>query len=258
MASAGSGRTLKTTEKSLLLLEYVEKNESATMAEICSEFGFTKSTTHGHLTTLLNKGYLVKDGEQYQLGMKLLKLGGAARRRNKYFPIIKKGVDSLAAETSEGVDFSVFEHGQIISVYNEVENKNDPNFSMGKHYHAHATAAGKAILAEFDDDRVTEILGSSKLTKLTENTITDRNRLFESLQETRERGYSINDEEYQDGLRAVGATVSTLNGRILGAIGVGGPIYRVQGDVFTDYLPNELIKSISKINEQIEEYGKAH
>jgi DNA-binding IclR family transcriptional regulator len=251
MCPSGSGRVLKTTDTSLAILEFVHEREGATMATICSALDLTKSTAHGHLTTLLNRGYLVKRGEQYHLGMKLLRFGEAAKRRDDAFPIIRDGVDTLAERVEEGVDYSVLENNRIISVYNTITHENDPNFSPGREYLAHGTAAGKAILAEFDDERVLEIVDETGLPRLTDETITSRKRLLESLVAVRDRGYAINDEEYQEGLRAIAAVVKDPNGGVRGALGVGGPTYRMTGDVFEKDLPSKLLQTISEIEEQL-------
>lgn len=66
---------------------------------------------------------------------------------------------------------------------------------VGGTLQAHATAAGKCILAYLDEPRLQEYLENAKLDKLTDNTITDKNRLIEVLRLIRERGYSVDDEE---------------------------------------------------------------
>jgi IclR family transcriptional regulator, acetate operon repressor len=251
MSPSGSGRVLKTTDKSLAILEFVHEREGATMATICSALDLTKSTAHGHLTTLLNRGYLVKHGERYHLGMKLLKFGEAAKNRDDAFPVIRDGVDVLAERVEEGVDYSVLENDRIISVYDTITNENDPNFSPGREYLVHSTGAGKAILAELSDERVLEIIDATGLPALTDETITSRERLLKSLEGVRERGYAINDEEYQEGLRAIATVVTDPNGGVCGAIGIGGPTYRIRGDVFREDLPSELLRTVSEVEERL-------
>lgn len=253
MSSRDAGRVLKTTDKSLAILEFVHEREGTTMATICAELGLTKSTAHGHLTTLRNRGYLVKDGERYHLGMKLLRFGEAANHRDNAFSAIEAGVDALAEQVDEGVDYSVLENDRIVSVYNSIVNENDPNFSPGREYLPHGTAAGKAILAEFDDDRVLDLVDATGLPSLTENTITTRDAFLESLEAVRERGYAVNDEEYQEGLRAVAAVVTGPDNVLRGAIGVGGPTYRMTGDVFEKDLPSKLLLAVSSIETALAE-----
>jgi DNA-binding IclR family transcriptional regulator len=256
MSPRDAGRVLKTTDKSLAILEFVHEREGATMATICAELGLTKSTAHGHLTTLRNRGYLVKDGERYHLGMKLLRFGEAARHRDEAYSAIKAGVDALAEQVDEGVDYSILENERIVSVYNSIVNENDPNFSPGREYLPHGTAAGKAILAEFDDDRALNLVDATGLPPLTENTITTRKAFLESLEGVRERGYAVNDEEYQEGLRAVAAVVTGPDDAVRGALGVGGPMYRITGDVFEEDLPSRLLRTVSSVETALaESYG---
>src|SRR5699024_1259623 len=148
-----------------------------------------------------------KEGERYKLGMKFLHVGQSARSRNKLYKIAGRKVHELVVSTGDGVDFSVPEHGRVMTLYNEVEHPNDPIFELGKPFYMHNSAAGKAVLAEFSENCISGILDQWGLPKTTEHTITDREELFRTLEKIRDRGFAYNDEEFREGVRGVGKVV---------------------------------------------------
>ena len=107
-----------------------------------------------------------------------------------------------------------------------------PDTHTGKRRSLHNTALGKAILAHLPDDRVSEILDRHGLPAATPNTITDRDRLHETLAGIRERGVAYCGGERVEGLRCVAAPVLGSDDEVLGAISVATPTTRLTGERF--------------------------
>jgi IclR family acetate operon transcriptional repressor len=116
---------------------------------------------------------------------------------------------------------------------------------------------GKAIMAYLSPDEVDAVLGSQPLPQRTPNTITDRARLAQNLLETRERGYSIDLEEFEDGLRCVGAAVFDHTGRAVAAISISGPRHRVTDEAIPA-LGHLVRESASKISARLGAPRSAH
>jgi IclR family pca regulon transcriptional regulator len=88
----------------------------------------------------------------------------------------------------------------------------------------HARALGKAVLANLESEELTAFLRSLKLRKLTSKTITKKEDLLIELKATRNRGYSINNEEYLLGLVCIGAPLINYNTRgVAGAVSLDFP-----------------------------------
>ncbi len=137
-------------------------------------------------------------------------------------------MSDIATETEERAVFLVEEHGQAVYVHRACgKHAIRTNPGPGKRIPIHATAAGKAILAFLPRERAQEIVDRRGLPARTENTITDRDELFEELELIRDRGYAINQEENVRGVRAVGVPVRPYD-RIAGAISISGPVQRMK------------------------------
>ncbi|WP_435156340.1 IclR family transcriptional regulator [Haladaptatus sp. DFWS20] len=217
---------LQTTEISLQLVELLVEYDGATLGELADKTDLARSTIHTHLQTLAHYGYVVRENNIYRVGLKLHHLGDYARKQNEVYDIAKRIVTDLADETELEVDFTVEENGRTVALYDATSYSDTPSFLVdGRLFHMHNTASGKAILAEYPETRVEEILDQWGLPDETEQTVTTRDELFADLERVRERGYAINDEEAIEGLWAVSKVVKDQLGRVRGSLNVCGPTY---------------------------------
>ena len=236
-----SANTVKTTHTVFAILETLQRMNGARITELGSELDMANSTIHRHLATLHQRGYVVKVGDEYHIGLRFLDLGEHARNREAAYQMAADKVVELAEETDERAQFIVEEHGYGVYVHRALGAnavKTDPG--IGKHAPLHATAAGKAIMAFLPSDRLEAVIERHGLTPETENTITSRKVLLAQLDDIRDREYSVNNEEHISGLRAIGAPIKHPTGEIIGAVSVSGPTRRMKGSWFEEDLPDLL------------------
>lgn len=241
-------RRVKTVDTALDLLEALRGHDEMTLGELADRQGVAKSTVHRHLTTLLDRGYVVREGEHYRLSLRFLDMGNSTQTRKRAYVLAEPKVEELAARTDERAQFVVEEHGRAVYVHVESgEHAVKTNTHVGKHSPIHASAGGLAILAHIDRERVESIVDRRGLERQTDYTLTDREELFEELESIRDRGYSINDQGHIAGLRAIGAAVNGPDGEVIGALSVSGPINRLQGPRLREELPNLLLGSTNEL-----------
>jgi len=245
-----SNQTIQATDTSLGILEWIRRSDGGKLSELESEFDLARSTIHTHLQTLVKHNYVVKEGNTYHLGLKLFNLGESAKRDERY-RVVERKVRQLADRTGEEVDFSVPDDGRTIVLFDEIGSGANQGFQTGDYFYMNTNAAGKAILAEYPQSRVEEIIERWGLPAETEATITTRERLFEELEATRERGYAINNQENFEGIRAIGATVKNPDGRVFGAPAISGPAYRLQESDLED-LAELLLENVEEMEAEFE------
>jgi DNA-binding IclR family transcriptional regulator len=102
--------------------------------------------------------------------------------------------------------------------------------AIGRGYPAHATNLGKVLLADLSRERVEEIVAERGLAAYTPHTITGLEELEAELERIRVLGYAIDNEEYDEGLRCIGAPVRDHSGHVVAALGIGGPVTRITPD----------------------------
>lgn len=219
-------RTIRGVNISYRILEAIRELDGAGISEIASAVDHSKSTVHSHLATLEENEMVVAEGDRYRLGLRFLDFAGEAREQIGNYDIIKKELDATAEQTGEVIQFGVEEHGRVKYLYKASGERAVVTASRtGSASPVHSTGLGKAILSVLPEERVHEILDRHGLPKQTPHTITDREELLDVLEEARERGYAIDDEENLEGIRCVSAPVQG-DETVFGAVSFTGPSRR--------------------------------
>lgn len=219
--------TVQTSKKTLTLVEKLMKQGSCGVTELAAELDMGKSAVHNHLTTLRESGYVLKQDDEYQLGLKFLDIGGHVRKSMEFYQIAEPEVKSLAADTGELANLMVEEQGKgVYLMRSKGEKAVDLDTYAGLRTHIHTTALGKAILANLSDERVEEMIDRHGLEQKTPQTIGTRDELFSVLDEIRDRGYAIDDGERLERLRCIAAPVKRSSGEVLGSVSVSAPASR--------------------------------
>lgn len=245
------GRRVKTADTIFDIVESLQELEGATTSEIADYLDLANSTAHDHLKTLEDKRYIVNEDGTYRLGLRFLEHGIYAQNQHPLSVVSQSLLEDLADETGEAAWLVVEEHGQAVYLRNAVAEQGLQTYGdIGTRRYLHTIAPGKAILAHLPEERVEEIIDEYGLPALTEKTITDREALFEELQEIREAGFALNEGGRILGGNAVGAPI-IVDGELYGAIGVSGPESRLQGDWFREELPRMVLERKNVIELQL-------
>lgn len=238
---------VKTAGKTVRILEAIHEIAGGTLGEISEAMAMPESTTHDYLQTLSQLGYVVEDDGEYVLSTKFLELGEKRRRRMKIYRSARPEIERLAKETGEHASLLIEENGAGVLL--DYEAGNDAlqlDLVVGERYPLPVTAPGKAILAHLSAERTASILDEQEIPAATQNTITDRDRLYRELEDIREKKYAVDDEEHIQGVRAVSTPIICRN-TVVGAITIGGPVRRLTDERITDELPTKLRESANII-----------
>jgi DNA-binding IclR family transcriptional regulator len=240
-------RAVGAVETLLTIIETLEASGGMRVTALADEIDMADSTVHSHLATLEANGYVVKEGDVYQLGGRFLRFGEHVRNRRAAYEMAKPKVKLLAEETGERCQFIVEEHGRGVYLHRETGNQAVwTDSGLGNRIYLHATASGKALLAALPDERVETIIERWDMPELTTNTITDPDELREELTAVREQGYATNREESTEGLHAIGVTIHG-DDEIIGAISISGPSHRIQGELLEREIPDRLLGTANEL-----------
>lgn len=225
-----SGNSIKSVETGFKIIEYLHDVEVATATEVSNELDLPLSTAHVYLKTLEQIGYVVCESQNYRIGLRFLHHGGVARHKLRIYQIAKHEISDLSEKTQEVANLGVEENGQRVLLQKaEAPEGVYDNPPIGQFTNMHWTALGKAMLSTMSPEQVEKIVSVHGLPKATENTITTLDALIEELDRTRERGYSIEDEERRRRIRAIGIPIEISDGvSSTSAISVSGPRSRIQ------------------------------
>ncbi|MFA1611769.1 IclR family transcriptional regulator [Halobellus rubicundus] len=255
MISNDSGRRLKTTQTSLEILTLILEHEGLTVAELDRMVSASKSSICSHLNTLRDSRFLIKEGDTYQVGFRLALLGERAKARYPREETVREVVDGLAADTGQEANFTILEHGRLLLFYGSSDDEvsREDSLHYRSEYYLHNTAAGKAILAELDRDRIEAILDRWGLPRESEATIANREQLFDSLEDVGSQDFVVADGEFAPGLVSVGAPVHDHTGDIVGGLSVGGPKFRLNMTRLETDIADELLDAVAALEESLRE-----
>lgn len=224
-------RPVKSADRTLDVLEAVAAGP-ASLSDLARRLGIPKSSLHGLVRTLIDRGWVAPaDGSgQLRLGLRALQVGTRFVDEDELVTHVAPSLDRLAGVTGETVQQARLDGDQIVYLA-----KRDTSHqvriisSIGTRLPAHATALGKALLAA-DPGAGTRLSGP--LVALTPHTLTDPDAVEADLALTRDRGYAIDDGEAAEGLRCFAVVVPAGRGEgaPTDAISVSVPSFRLDDE----------------------------
>jgi len=227
----GPGRyTVDAAAKALELLSTFSFHERRlSLSELAARTGIPRATAFRLLSTLEAARFVTKAGGEYQLGLKCFMLGNVVAADLDLREIARPHLVALRDVTRETTQIAILDHWQV--VYLERVPSPQPVGIMrartGAILPAYCTALGKTLLAYEPREAVAAWAATQTFAALTPHTITSARRLLKELRATRERGYGIDEQERELGVRCVAAPVRNHEGRIVAAISVAGPTERM-------------------------------
>jgi DNA-binding IclR family transcriptional regulator len=199
------------------------------VSEISELVDVPKPTVHTMLRTLERHGLVAQEveGGKYALGPAVLQLGNAYLDGSELRARSVPWADMLARQTGEAVWVGVLSGRNVVVVHHAFRPDDLVQIlEVGAAIPWHACALGHAIVACLDDDAQKSLLAASAQ-RLTGRTVTDPESLRQSLATTRERGYAVEDQEATLGDAALAAPAFDWSGRVVGGLGIVGPVDRL-------------------------------
>jgi DNA-binding IclR family transcriptional regulator len=160
-----------------------------------------------------------------------MELGLSAVSQLDIYEIAGPHLRNLMCETGETAHLAVLRDGEVVSLVSaeSTQTLRTP-VTVGSRTPAHCTSLGKAMLAFTSREQVDAFLRGRKLKAYTRKTITSASRFRAELQCIRKRGYAVDNEERETGLRCIGAPVCDSAGEVIAAVSIAGPAFRISED----------------------------
>ncbi len=245
---------VKSVLKALVLLEVLAQNGELSIGELNEHLGWDKSTIHRLLSTLKVKEYVQQNTEnqKYRAGIKMFEMGNQVVDRLGFRRQCQPYLESLATVTKETVNLAVRDGKDIIYI-DKIESSATikVDLAIGKRLPMYCTGLGKAILAQMPEAEVLQILRLETMIALTPKTLTTVQSIQEQLELIRKRGYSLDDEEYVEGLICVAAPIRNYRGEVMAAISIAVPKYRFEEGQKTLQYTEKVAETAKKISAEL-------
>lgn len=212
--------------KSLNILEYLLENGEMSILELANLSGMGKSTVHRILGTFKTMGYVEqsKENNKYYATLKIFELGNKVANRIPLRKIVRPYIEELYEKCHETVNFAIVDKNEVVFLDKIVTA--EPlriELEVGKRVPAYCSALGKAVMAFNRDLDISQLV----FNKITSNTIDSAEKFMKSLEEIRKSGYSLDDEEYIDGLVCIAVPIKDQLNKPIAAISIATPAVRI-------------------------------
>lgn len=213
-----------------LLKTFSRQRPELGITELAHLLRLPPSSVYRLVSSLESEGLMEQDPTtgKYRLSLDLFLLGAQvldqAGLGEASLPFLRR----LAEVSGETVNMGILREGMVVYLH-KVESPNviRTSFAIGDRAPAHCTAIGKVLLAHLSDRELEGLVRQCPLEKWGPNTITSLEALKEELRRTRERGYSLDNEEFAANIRCIGAPVRDYLGQVVAGIAISGPAHRL-------------------------------
>ena len=255
-------RTKKTEEpnfvrsvgRALKIMEYIAKNENqVSLTEMSIDLDMSKSTVHGLLYTLMQCGYVKQESEKgkYSLDLKLFVLGQIVRDSLDIKEISSKYTKELLDRFGETVQLGIFSGGDVIYLDKLQGHHTIGTLSkIGARLPSYCTGLGKVLLSSLSQDEIKKLIKEEDMKPFTKNTLTSYEALFSELKSVQERGYAVDWEEIEIGLRCVAGPIYDSSGKVVAAVSISGPTARIQEENISE-MKNGVLSCCNKISREL-------
>jgi len=245
---------VKSADRVIQIFEIVSSNDiGMTHAEISKALSIPKGSLTHLLSNLVEREYLTYDKVKrlYTLGPRLLILTGRYLSKMDIVRVSRPAIRELVMEINEDTELAIMKGDEIMFVYKE-ECSHPLKYSIeiGDRAPMYATGAGKAILAYLSNDEVLGYLSRIELVPMTQNTITEQNRLLAELEDVRKHRVAYSREEFQHGISAIAAPIFNFHGNVVGSITVTLPSIRFTSEQ-KSFIEPRVISTSNKISKQL-------
>ena len=222
--------TIKSLDRAMEVFEFLSETQGQTLSQLAKDMDQSPATVYRVLVTLEGRGLVEFDAtdQVWHIGAQAFIIGSRFLKRTTLVERARPLLRDLMETTGETANLGVEQGGHVLFV-SQVETHASIRafFPPGTLSRLHASGIGKALLAHMDDARTEKILSGAQLERFTDFTLTTSQDVKADLETTRQRGFSIDGEERNIGMRCIAAPVFDINGEAIAGLSVSGPTSRV-------------------------------
>ena len=245
---------VQSVDRALMILDILsEADDGMSLTSISEKIELPKSTVHGLITTLKDRGYVEQreEDDHYKLGSRLFELGSKVARSYDIRDAARASMKRLNNEYGETVHLGAEDNGEILYLEKfSADSLVSIISEVGIRLPMHCSGLGKVLLAQKSSAELKRFISQKGLPALTSKTITTKAKLEKELATIREQGYAIDNGEITEGLICVAAPIKDSNGKVRYAISVSGQLRDLHGKRL-ERLTADVVKAADEISAQM-------
>lgn len=222
-----------------ILSSFSRTSKKMTLSEVAAETGMSRATARRFLLTLVKEGYVVTDGKLFDLTPKVLDLGFSVLSKIGIWDRARPLMERLSEQTGESCTAAILDGLDVVYVAGvQAHNIIGVGISVGSRQSAFYTANGRVLLASQPEDNWDGIIANARLLPRTQHSITNKAELRMVLEQVRDQGWALVDQELEEGLLSIAIPLKFRSGVLAGSINIAVPSIRATREIMVEtYLP---------------------
>jgi len=249
---------IQTIERVALIFDVLAKpTKGMSLGELAAKVDLPKGTAHRILSSLMYFDFIRQDPEtrKYSLGFKLVELGSSLLEQINLRKEAEPFLHELSEKTNETAYLAILDRTEVVYI-EKIESQDDSvglraTSKVGQRNAANSCSLGKALLANLPEQVLDSLIPDMSFIQKTENTITDPVQLKEHLHGIHVRGYAIDDEESERGIRCIAVPVRNEVGVVVAAMSVSGPAIRITRERVQGKLKDDVMQTALSLSRKL-------
>jgi IclR family pca regulon transcriptional regulator len=220
-----------------------------TLSEVAARSSLTRAGARRILLTLQALDYVGCDGRQFYLRPKILDLGYSFLSTTPLWNVAEPFMEEVVNQVHESCSASVLDGTEIVYILRVPTKKiMTINLSIGSRLPAWCTSMGRVLLGDLSPEMLDGVLGQSRMEQIASRTITDRKKLVQIIRDDHRKGWSLVNQELEDGLISISVPLHDRSGRVIAAMNVSGHSSRTSPTEMTRVVLPVLKRAAEKID----------
>lgn len=211
-------------EKGLAIIEaFGLRTGPLTLTEAAEITGHTRASARRSLLTLQRLGYVEADGRYFRLAPRVLRLGHAYLASTSLSKLVQPILEAVSERTGESSSLAVLDGTESVFVARAVTRRSlSDGLGQGSRLPAYCSATGRVLLAGLTQEEAEQLLKRTGRYKLTPRTVTALPDLLGVLDEVRDQGFGVCNEELELGVRSLAVPIRNAAGKTVASMSLVG------------------------------------
>jgi IclR family pca regulon transcriptional regulator len=232
-----------------VIRSFSARSPRQTLTEVAGRTGLTRAGARRILLTLQTLGYVETDGKLFRLTPRILDLGFAYLSSLPIWNLAEPVMEDLVEKIKESCSAAVLDGTDIVYVLRVPTHKiMSISLGVGSRLPAYCTSLGRMLLSALPPDQMMQVLQASERTARTRYTVIDVNELAAKIELVRKQGWSLVNQELEEGLVSMAAPITDRAGQTVAALNISGQANRTSAKVMQEKMLPQLLAAAQAIS----------
>jgi IclR family transcriptional regulator, pca regulon regulatory protein len=218
-----------------------------TLSDVAKSSNLPRATVRRILMTLVKSGFVSGDERLFSLTPRVLLLASAYLISNQISTVMQPLMDEVAAKAKEVCSLAILDEDEVVFVARSSPARVfSTGLDIGYRLPAFCTSVGRVLLSRLTNQELTDTIQRMTLSAQTTSTLVDKPTVIATIIADRMKGYSLVDQEAEEGFRSISVPIRRYDGAIVAAANIGAHVDRITtGEMIDRFLP--LLKEMSLV-----------